>query len=93
MNLTYHAANMHEFYTLDSGRHAVYILDKVVQRFDRDLRPDSTYNGSLLTTGFKEVDLVTGETLFEWFANDHVDVEESLVAPPEKKKAQMWDNV
>ncbi|TKA80323.1 hypothetical protein B0A55_02224, partial [Friedmanniomyces simplex] len=70
--------NMHELKMLDDGKKAIYITPRT-QIFDfeaqgLDLDADV---GFLADQGFHERDLVTGEVLFEWWASDHIPLNES----------------
>lgn len=70
--------NMHELNIIEDGKKGLAILGKAefadisVLGLDIDV-------GWVLNLGFREFDIATGETLFEWWAMDHVPLDHSNV--------------
>ena len=71
--------NMHELNIIEEGRTALHIIQKAdfVDVSELGLGQDA---GWVANIGFREVDMVTGKTKFEWWAVDHVLLEASSVA-------------
>lgn len=72
--------NMHELNVIDDGTKALYIVHESTKLRASDIRG----NGSdeILDIGFREVNLVTGELLFEWWAyqSEQVAIEENIIS-------------
>ena len=71
--------NMHELNVLDNGRTALHLMDRSVRVDVAELDLDGMKEGWILDTGFRELNVATGETEFEWWASEHVSVSESKV--------------
>lgn len=70
--------NMHELKILDDGKKALYITPRTeVVDFEAQGLDLETEVGFLSDQGFHERDLTTGEVLFEWWAADHLPLNES----------------
>ena len=71
--------NMHEFSLADNGKSALYILYRPEYvELDEELDYDGE-TGWIANMGFREVDVKTGEALFEWWAFPEVRPQESKV--------------
>lgn len=68
--------NMHELLVIDEGRTSLQIINKAdfVDISELGLDIDE---GWVVNIGFREVDIATGRTNFEWWALDHVPLSES----------------
>lgn len=71
--------NMHELNVIDDGRSALHFMDRSEYMEVSELGIDGVKQGWILDTGFREMDVKTGETKFEWWASKHVGVSESTV--------------
>lgn len=61
------AFDMHEFILLGNGKTAVHLLQK--PRNEKALLPaGDARSGWYMDNGFREVDIATGDTIFEWWA-------------------------
>ena len=71
--------NMHELNIIDEGRTALHIsyMPKYLDITNLGLAEEAGWVADL---GIREVDIVTGQTKFEWWASDHVSLNESSVA-------------
>ncbi|KAJ5669784.1 hypothetical protein N7462_010854 [Penicillium macrosclerotiorum] len=71
------AFNMHEFNIMDGGQTALACTYRSQEINLADLdRPDE--NSWMITGGFVELDIKTGEILAEWDSTDHIAVHESI---------------
>lgn len=84
--------NMHELNVINDGRTGLYITHKSDWV---DLSELSAFGveeeaGWVMNIGFREIDIASGEVLFEWWALDHVPLStsstriENLEGPPPK---------
>jgi hypothetical protein len=71
--------NMHELNVIDDGQRALHLMDRSRYVDCSGLDIEGVEKGWVLDTGFREMDLSTGRTLFEWWPTDHISVEESYV--------------
>lgn len=75
--------NMHELNVIDDGKRALYITPRTrvvdFESYGLDLDLDV---GLIQDQGFQELDLDSGEIMFEWWASDHIALNEST-SPPE----------
>jgi hypothetical protein len=73
------AMNMHEFNVIDNGKTALLIASRV-KLFDVSnssaKEEDEVW---VMDGGFAEVDVATGKPIFEWWALDHINPQESTV--------------
>lgn len=76
--------NMHEFTILPDGRSALRLTER---RFNA-VYSDIGFKGTAVDQGFEEFDLETGETLFSWWAKDHISFSESYTVP---NGSRTWD--
>lgn len=75
--------DLHEFQFTDQGTALITAYPQV----SMNLRPwHGSGRGFLLDGVFQEVDIVTGEVLFQWKASDHVDLSDSYY-----KVERKWD--
>jgi hypothetical protein len=90
--VTFHNFNMHEFNIINEGRTAMSIMTRSQYIDVRQLKLDRDA-GWVLNTGFREFDVSTGETLFEWWALDHLSLTESSmpVGDMDKPLPQGWN--
>ena len=74
--------NMHELnvYQEQGRTKALYITHRAQFVDTRALNYRGLGNGWVGNIGFREVDLFTGEGLFEWWAADHVELTESTIS-------------
>ncbi|KAK4626733.1 hypothetical protein CLAFUW4_04079 [Fulvia fulva] len=77
---TMHNLNMHELNLIEDGTKAMHILHEPVQ-MDLSALNQNVDSGWIMDIGFREVDLTTGDLVFEWWAarGGHVSVTESSV--------------
>jgi len=80
--------NIHEFSLLDDGSAAIILFDKESQEEDLSTG-NSSWSGPLISNGFREIDLRSRETLFEWNSSDHVWIYESTHPAP--ANGTPWD--
>lgn len=73
-------ADMHEFQLLDDGETAIMSAYEVVP-YDLSAFNITTGLGWISQGVFQEVNVTTGELLFEWFSANHVDPTESQITP------------
>ena len=68
--------NMHDLNILDNGQRALMLTAK---SYEKDPIQLGSYEGPCKAQwqGFRELDLKTGETVFEWHAQGHIALEES----------------
>lgn len=74
------SSDMHEFRLIDGGKHAL------MTQYLRSVHDLCAYNlcdglGYIQEGAFQEVDVETGEVLFEWRSLDHIALDESYVLP------------
>ena len=69
------AFNMHEFNIIDGGRNALVVTWE--PRWYEDT--ESEWSGWVGDNGFQELDLITGDTKFEWSSLDHIPPQASMV--------------
>jgi hypothetical protein len=83
--------NMHEFAVSGTQQTALYTTKKMIFHNHSDIaRPEVEL--WIIYDGFREVDLHSGETVFEWSCVDHVDLHESYVPWVAKNATtQTWD--
>lgn len=75
--------DLHEFEFTNDGTALITAYDEVKM----NLRPyRGSKSGTLLDGVFQEIDLETGEVLFQWRASDHVDLKDSYY-----KMERKWD--
>jgi len=72
--------DMHEFQLLNDGETAIVSAYQIVP-FDLSYFNITTGLGWLSEGVFQEVNVTTGEVLFEWFSTNHVDPSESQITP------------
>lgn len=70
--------NMHEFLVIGNGKTAMHIVQKS-QLMDIAHLPESRglKTGLVVDMGIREFDLITGETIFQWWAGDHINLNAS----------------
>ncbi|KAK4937614.1 hypothetical protein LTR66_015173, partial [Elasticomyces elasticus] len=73
-------SDMHEFQLLNNGESAVLTAFQVVQ-CDLSSFNITTVQGWLSEGVFQEVNVTSGEVLFEWYSSNHVDPSETQVLP------------
>lgn len=93
INSTDDQADMHEFLIGGDGRTACHVIHTTVQMDIEIPEREFSWKGIILTSGFREIDLMTGEVLFEWWASNHTDVRESSVGPVPGDYVRIWENV
>jgi hypothetical protein len=73
--------NMHELLMGNNGKNAVYVTHKSDWVDTSELSPYGVEEEArwVLNEGFREIELETGEVLFEWWALDHVAIAASSV--------------
>ncbi|KAF2763658.1 hypothetical protein EJ03DRAFT_322583 [Teratosphaeria nubilosa] len=73
--------NMHELniktHDVDQHSTALYILNRKGKYDVTTLGIENVTEGWVGDTGFREVDLITGEVLFEWWPAEHIALDES----------------
>ena len=70
--------NMHEFNIINDGRKALYITQRnAIIDFEAHNLDFEVDVGLISDLGFHEIELATGKILFEWWASDHISVNES----------------
>ena len=74
------SSDMHEFMVIDGGKRA--LMTQYLRSVHNLCQYDICYGLGYIQQGaFHEVDVETGESIFEWKSLDHVDIEESYVPP------------
>lgn len=73
-------ADMHEFQLLNDGETAILSAYQIVP-YDLSYFNITTGLGWLSEGVFQEVNVTTGDVLFEWFSSNHVDPSESQITP------------
>lgn len=86
-------ADMHEFYLTNDGRSAIYIIHTAVDVDVQNMERNFSYAGVLISSGFREIDLASGDVVFEWYASNHTDPWESSTRLPAIHGPQVWDNM
>ena len=72
--------DQHEFQLMDDGKTAIVSFYQTVPH-------DMSYfnfTGGLpyvMQSGFQEIDVASGDVLFEWYSLNHVDISESHILP------------
>jgi len=80
--------DVHEFSLLDEGKSAIMLVNHYVQAHDLTQgRPG--WDGQIVGNGFREIDLRTRESLFDWRSLGPVSPVESTFAAPEE--GGTWD--
>lgn len=70
--------NMHELNIIDEGKRAIYITARtVIVDFEAHNLDFDVDIGLIQDLGFHEIDMVTGDVIFEWWASDHISPNES----------------
>ena len=76
--------NMHEFRIINDGRSALLIVG--IMEAQNTSKPHSKRPvGRVISSGFREVDIATGETLFNWMSLQHINLSESMVVPTDPR--------
>ena len=85
--------NMHEIQLVPSanGMGALHISSRTIPSDIRSLDYKDRFAGWIIDTGIREVDVVTGEVLFEWWPHDHISLTQST-APIEQAIYGPWPN-
>jgi hypothetical protein len=84
--------NMHEFSIVDGGKSAILTVEKVQQQDVSSLTSKHPDGFDTLSTGFREIDLGTGRTKFDWLPLDHgVTVDESFFLRGVDDDGVAWD--
>lgn len=88
------AFNMHEFNVLDGGKTAVACAYRPEYMDLGDLGRPEEY-GWVQTGGLVEIDVATGEVLFEWMSPGHIPIHESVKVSPSDGPAAHpgWDYI
>lgn len=88
-----HSFNMHELKIVDGGQSALHILWKPEYIDVSELGLPDRKAGWVGNMGFREVDLESGNTVFEWWSLDHVPLQESSwpVSKLEGPAPTAWD--
>lgn len=72
--------NMHEFSVIENGTRALVLVDHLGKPTLDETREIGYFNNDQLCKtnfdGFREVDLETGETIFEWSSKGHISLTE-----------------
>ena len=71
--------NIHEFKLVNDGRSVLV----VVGRADSYSVPDASKSGLVTYDGFMELEVATGNILFQWSSKDHIEVQETYLETPE----------
>lgn len=71
---------MHELNVIDGGRRALHIESRPRYVDVTELGIDGVNAGWVADLGFRETEVSTGRTTFEWWAADHVSLSESSVS-------------
>ena len=75
---------MHEFRIINDGRSALLIVG--IMEAQNTSKPHSMRPvGLVISSGFREVDIATGETLFNWMSLQHINLSESMVVPTDPR--------
>ena len=89
--------NMHEFTTTEQGTALMVTFrsafHKVIETMEQSEHDQDRISGWVGNNGFREVDLATGDIIFEWWALNHVDPYDSLVSHEHMPGAEHspWD--
>ncbi|KAK4505016.1 hypothetical protein PRZ48_002979 [Zasmidium cellare] len=70
----------HEFHLVDNGTHALVTFYQTVP-FDLSPINITSGMGFLMQGGFQEIDVESGDVLFEWYSVNHVDLLDSVIQP------------
>jgi hypothetical protein len=83
---------MHEFSIFDGGKSAILTVEKVEKKDVSSLTSKHPDGFDTLSTGFRKIDLGTGQTKFEWLPLDHgVKVDESFFLRAVDGDGGDWD--
>ncbi|KAF2206188.1 hypothetical protein CERZMDRAFT_53706, partial [Cercospora zeae-maydis SCOH1-5] len=82
-------ADLHVFSITESGTALVSIYNKKLTNLSSKVGDER--QGWIWDSIFQEVDLETGEAVFEWRANDHIDVAQSYAGVFMATEAFPWD--
>jgi hypothetical protein len=84
--------DIHEFTIVDGGKSAIMTTEKVQQRDVSSVTSKYHDGFNTLNKGFREIDLGTGRTKFEWAALDYgVTVDESFYLWDLNDAGGVWD--
>ena len=72
--------DQHEFNVVDNGKSAIVTVYDPVQ-YDMSHWNITTGQGWLMNSWFQEIEIATGDLLFEWDALSHISVNQSYVLP------------
>lgn len=75
-------ADLHEFELLNDGETAILTSYQVLA-YDLSAFNITTGLGWILECVFQEVNVTSGDVLFEWFSMDHVDISATQTTPNE----------
>lgn len=65
--------DLHEFNVINGGRSALMVTHRDISiTFPSADASDKLYSQRMDDNGFQEVDIITGQTMFEWWALDHI---------------------
>ena len=71
--------NLHEFSIIDGGKSAIMTMGKTQKENISSVTSKYPNGVNVGNTGFREIDLATGRTKFDWYSLDHgVTVDESF---------------
>lgn len=83
--------NIHEFTVLEGGHTALACAYRTEKLDLADIGLPGQ-EGFILTGAFEEIDVATGEVLFDWRASDHVPLSHSdFYVPTEPPEEPGWD--
>ncbi|GIZ37054.1 hypothetical protein CKM354_000051700 [Cercospora kikuchii] len=82
-------ADLHVFTITESGTALISIYDTKYTNLDSKVGYERP--GWIWDSIFQEIDLETGEAIFEWRANDHIDVAQSYQAVNDAAERDPWD--
>lgn len=77
---TENGMNMHEFNLVDNGQSALHMTHRPEYVSTAEITNQSSSRGYIINMGFREVDIRTGETKFQWWAHPEVSLAESSTA-------------
>lgn len=73
---------MHEFSVIDGGNTALYIHAEYREANVTEISKGNKTQWTVRNEGFREVDLRDGSISFQWWAMDHIPIEETFDRPP-----------
>lgn len=90
-----HALDFHEFKVLESGETALIVTKRNVETMIGNTGRPTLSSVKVISYGFREVGVKTGEVFFDWDAMDHIPISESLIeyTPEAQTEAKPWDYV